>query len=202
MTQTAASPYPAARGEQRKGEQRKPVIKATDMSEDMQQDAIETAAAVSMTAPPAPRLPASAPMGDRRVNSTRAPARPLRPTGRAPPPERTPSVLPVCHAEPCLQGLGKFWLGEDVVGYIKTCAIGSDRPCASFVYMQGLDKFSLEKDVAGYIKNAFDSRYSPTWHCIVGRNFGGRALRRPRHGTPPLASPEPPPTCHLPQGRT
>jgi hypothetical protein len=99
MTQTAASPYPAARGEQRKGEQRKPVIKATDMSEDMQQDAIETAAAVSMTAPPAPRLPASAPLGGRRVNSTRAPASPLRPTGRALPPERTPSrpaCLPCC----------------------------------------------------------------------------------------------------------
>ena len=59
--------------------------------------------------------------------------------------------------------------------------------------MQGLDKFSLEKDVAGYIKNAFDSRYSPTWHCIVGRNFGGRALRRAQHSPPPLASPDPPP---------
>ena len=66
--------------------------------------------------------------------------------------------------------------------------------------LQGLDKFSLEKDVAGYIKNAFDSRYSPTWHCIVGRNFGGGALRRARHGTPPLTSPEPSLPLPLPPG--
>ena len=28
------------------------------------------------------------------------------------------------------------------------------------------------KDVAAYIKKEFDKKYNPTWHCIVGRNFG------------------------------
>lgn len=31
---------------------------------------------------------------------------------------------------------------------------------------------NVEKDIAAQIKKEFDNRYSPTWHCIVGRNFG------------------------------
>ncbi|CAL2226940.1 unnamed protein product [Prunus armeniaca] len=34
------------------------------------------------------------------------------------------------------------------------------------------EKHSVEKDVAEYIKKEFDKRHGPTWHCIVGRNFG------------------------------
>ena len=37
---------------------------------------------------------------------------------------------------------------------------------------QGLDKFNIEKDIAQFIKKEFDKKHSPTWHCIVGRNFG------------------------------
>lgn len=28
--------------------------------------------------------------------------------------------------------------------------------------------------MAAYVKKEFDSKYGPTWHCIVGRNFGAR----------------------------
>lgn len=35
-----------------------------------------------------------------------------------------------------------------------------------------LEKFNIEKDIAAYIKKEFDKKYGPTWHCIVGRNFG------------------------------
>jgi hypothetical protein len=38
--------------------------------------------------------------------------------------------------------------------------------------MQALDKYNVEKDIAAYIKKEFDKKYNPTWHCIVGRNFG------------------------------
>ena len=38
--------------------------------------------------------------------------------------------------------------------------------------LQALEKFTIEKDVAAYIKKEFDSKHGPTWHCIVGRNFG------------------------------
>ncbi len=37
---------------------------------------------------------------------------------------------------------------------------------------EAMDKFNVEKDIAAYIKKEFDQKYSPTWHCIVGRNFG------------------------------
>lgn len=37
---------------------------------------------------------------------------------------------------------------------------------------QALDKYNLEKDMAAYIKREFDKRFGPTWHCIVGKNFG------------------------------
>lgn len=33
-------------------------------------------------------------------------------------------------------------------------------------------KFNIEKDIAQHIKKTFDDRKGPTWHCIVGRNFG------------------------------
>ncbi|GJN41381.1 hypothetical protein PR202_gn00749 [Eleusine coracana subsp. coracana] len=34
------------------------------------------------------------------------------------------------------------------------------------------EKFTMEKDIAEYIKKEFDKNHGPTWHCIVGRNFG------------------------------
>lgn len=34
----------------------------------------------------------------------------------------------------------------------------------------------MEKDIAEYIKKEFDKNHGPTWHCIVGRNFGNSSL--------------------------
>lgn len=38
--------------------------------------------------------------------------------------------------------------------------------------ISALDKYNIEKDIAAYIKKEFDQHHGPTWHCIVGRNFG------------------------------
>jgi len=40
---------------------------------------------------------------------------------------------------------------------------------------QALEKFEEDKntEIAGFIKKEFDRRYQPTWHCVVGKNFGG-----------------------------
>merc|ERR1712008_89289 len=40
---------------------------------------------------------------------------------------------------------------------------------------------ALEKDIAAYIKKEFDKKYNPTWHCIVGRNFGSYVTHETRH---------------------
>ncbi|EDW03753.1 dynein light chain 1, cytoplasmic [Drosophila grimshawi] len=37
---------------------------------------------------------------------------------------------------------------------------------------EALEIFNTEKDIAVYIKNEFDSKYCPSWQCIVGHNFG------------------------------
>lgn len=40
------------------------------------------------------------------------------------------------------------------------------------MHFQAFEKHNVEKDAAEYIKNEFDTKHGPTWHCIVGRNFG------------------------------
>ncbi|MBA0856414.1 hypothetical protein Goshw_028106 [Gossypium schwendimanii] len=40
------------------------------------------------------------------------------------------------------------------------------------IAIAAFEKNNVEKDVAEHIKKEFDKRHGPTWHCIVGRNFG------------------------------
>ncbi|KFY78293.1 hypothetical protein V498_09136 [Pseudogymnoascus sp. VKM F-4517 (FW-2822)] len=40
------------------------------------------------------------------------------------------------------------------------------------IAQEAMLKFNIEKDIAQHIKKTFDDRKGPTWHCIVGRNFG------------------------------
>lgn len=46
---------------------------------------------------------------------------------------------------------------------------------------QALEKFNIEKDIAAYIKKEFDKKFNPTWHCIVGRNFGSYVTHETKH---------------------
>lgn len=48
---------------------------------------------------------------------------------------------------------------------------------------RAFDEFEIEKDIAAYIKKEFDLKYNPTWHCVVGRNFGSYVTHEPRHFT-------------------
>lgn len=43
--------------------------------------------------------------------------------------------------------------------------------------------FDIEifQDIAAFIKKEFDKKYNPTWHCIVGRNFGSYVTHETRH---------------------
>ncbi|THD28914.1 Dynein light chain [Fasciola hepatica] len=38
-------------------------------------------------------------------------------------------------------------------------------------FVEAMEKGRTEKDFCSYMKTAFDSTYTPTWHCIVGRDF-------------------------------
>ena len=46
---------------------------------------------------------------------------------------------------------------------------------------QALEKFTVERDMANYLKKEFDKMYNPTWHCIVGRNFGTDVTHETKH---------------------
>jgi dynein light chain LC8-type len=37
---------------------------------------------------------------------------------------------------------------------------------------EALDSMTVEKDIATAVKKHFDEHFKPTWHCIVGKNFG------------------------------
>ncbi|KNC53248.1 uncharacterized protein AMSG_08736 [Thecamonas trahens ATCC 50062] len=41
--------------------------------------------------------------------------------------------------------------------------------------------FNNEHDMASSIKYKFDDFYAPTWHCIVGRNFGSHVTHEVDH---------------------
>jgi len=44
-----------------------------------------------------------------------------------------------------------------------------------------LSTFFYLQDIAAYIKKEFDKKYNPTWHCIVGRNFGSYVTHETKH---------------------
>jgi dynein light chain LC8-type len=49
------------------------------------------------------------------------------------------------------------------------------------VATQAMEKYNIEKDIAAFIKREFDKKYNPTWHCIVGRNFGSYVTHETKH---------------------
>ncbi|XP_057485364.1 uncharacterized protein LOC130771714 [Actinidia eriantha] len=49
------------------------------------------------------------------------------------------------------------------------------------IAIAAFEKYSVEKDVAEQIKKEFDKKYGPTWHCIVGKNFGSYVTHETNH---------------------
>uniref|UniRef100_A0A673JMJ7 Dynein light chain n=1 Tax=Sinocyclocheilus rhinocerous TaxID=307959 RepID=A0A673JMJ7_9TELE len=44
-----------------------------------------------------------------------------------------------------------------------------------------VNMYENERDIATYIVKEFDRKYNPTWHCIVGRNFGSYVTHETKH---------------------
>ena len=55
------------------------------------------------------------------------------------------------------------------------------REDAFVVAKEALNKFSIENEIACFIKEEFDKRHNPTWHCVVGRNFGSYVTYDSQH---------------------
>ncbi|XP_010259500.1 PREDICTED: dynein light chain 2, cytoplasmic-like [Nelumbo nucifera] len=47
--------------------------------------------------------------------------------------------------------------------------------------LAAFEKHGVEKDIAEHIKKEFDKKHGPTWHCIVGRNFGSYVTHETNH---------------------
>ncbi|CEQ41199.1 SPOSA6832_02889, partial [Sporobolomyces salmonicolor] len=46
------------------------------------------------------------------------------------------------------------------------------------VATEAMTAHDIEKDIAAYIKRDFDKRFGPTWHVVVGKNFGRYVISR------------------------
>ncbi|PKI65061.1 dynein light chain 1, cytoplasmic [Punica granatum] len=49
------------------------------------------------------------------------------------------------------------------------------------IAVAAFEKHGVEKDVAEHIKKEFDKKHGPTWHCIVGKNFGSYVTHETNH---------------------
>jgi len=49
------------------------------------------------------------------------------------------------------------------------------------VATEAMKEKTIEKDIAVLITDAFDKKYNPAWHCIVGRNFGSYVTHETKH---------------------
>ncbi|XP_015733679.1 dynein light chain 2, cytoplasmic-like [Coturnix japonica] len=43
------------------------------------------------------------------------------------------------------------------------------------------EKYTVEREIAALIKREFEKKYSPTWHCVVGRKFGSFVSHETKH---------------------
>ena len=44
-----------------------------------------------------------------------------------------------------------------------------------------IDKTDTEKEIAESIKKFFDMKYSPNWHCVVGKHFASYVTYTSKH---------------------
>ncbi|GAA55582.1 probable dynein light chain [Clonorchis sinensis] len=149
---------------------RKAVIKNADMSNDMQDDAVHTAAYALDKFPLEKDVAAHLKKEfDRKYSPTwhcvvgkhfgsyrKLPNRPS----------------PQSHSSRFTLALEKTRMGERKA-VIKNADMPNDmQDEAVQVAAYAVDHFDMEKDIAAHLKKEFDRKYSPTWHCIVGKNFG------------------------------
>ncbi|PSR92574.1 Dynein light chain like [Actinidia chinensis var. chinensis] len=65
---------------------------------------------------------------------------------------------------------------------IKSADMGEDMQKETVdIAIAAFEKHNVEKDVAEYMKKEFDKKHGPTWHCIVGKNFGSYVTHETNH---------------------
>ena len=90
------------------------------------------------------------------------------------------------HAGPCPVGVVRVLHcgspGDWSQAVVKTVDMSEDmEKDAIDMSTYAINEFTVEKEMANYIKKEFDKKYNPTWHCIVGRNFGSYVTHETKH---------------------
>ncbi|PVF95473.1 hypothetical protein CPB86DRAFT_711178 [Serendipita vermifera] len=49
------------------------------------------------------------------------------------------------------------------------------------IALTALEKYTVEKDIAAEVKKEFDKKFGPTWHVVVGKNFGSYVTHETKH---------------------
>ncbi|KAG9001477.1 Dynein light chain [Tulasnella sp. JGI-2019a] len=49
------------------------------------------------------------------------------------------------------------------------------------IAIKAMEQFQIEKDIAAHCKREFDKKYGPTWHVVVGKNFGSYVTHETKH---------------------
>jgi dynein light chain LC8-type len=44
-----------------------------------------------------------------------------------------------------------------------------------------VQKFAEEKEIARHLKTHFDAKFSPNWHCVVGKSFANYTSYEAKH---------------------
>lgn len=53
----------------------------------------------------------------------------------------------------------------------KTDMNGEQQRFVEKCLMKALEKFTSEQDICTFMKTSLDSKYKPTWHCVIGKEF-------------------------------
>ncbi len=46
---------------------------------------------------------------------------------------------------------------------------------------RAIDSKETEKEISEYLKSFFDKKYSPNWHCVVGKHFASFVTYTSKH---------------------
>mmetsp|Transcript_44736 Transcript_44736/g.95163 ORF Transcript_44736/g.95163 Transcript_44736/m.95163 type:complete len:89 (-) Transcript_44736:285-551(-) len=46
---------------------------------------------------------------------------------------------------------------------------------------EALFEYNVESQMAAHIKREFDKKYSPTWHVVIGTNYGSHVVHATKH---------------------
>ena len=82
----------------------------------------------------------------------------------------------------CIHFLASTMTETNCTAVIKNVDMSEDMQKDAIEFAtQAFKKYSIEKDIAAFIKKEFDRKFVPTWHCIVGRNFGSFVTHETRY---------------------